>query len=255
MEDKTSKKSGVVEKLVPALLIVSVGLSFLLGVLWQKVTTLEGSGTKVAGTTQGNSTSGDQPTNGKLSSEQAKKVPSVSDEDYIRGSKDAKVYLIEYSDLECPFCKQFHKTAQQAVDEYDGQVAWVYRHFPLDTLHPKADKEAEAAECAAEQKGVDGFWAYVDKVFAITPSNNGLDHAELPKIATQIGLDESKFQSCLDSGKYKDKVEEQYQGGVTAGVSGTPGNFIVNQKGEVWIVPGAVPYDQLKSVIDEALKS
>src|SRR3989344_533240 len=72
----------------------------------------------------------------------------IDDTDHIRGDKNAPVKIIEYSDLECPFCKRFHPTLQQAVDEYKGKVAWVYRHFPLDALHSKADKEAEAAECA-----------------------------------------------------------------------------------------------------------
>lgn len=254
---------GLIERFVPSLLVVTVGLAFLVGVLWEKVKNLEGGGIKPK--TVANDNSGNQPEDagsidslpgeGKLSESQARKVPGINEEDRIRGSSNPEVYLIEYSDLECPFCKQFHKTAKQAVSDYKGKLAWVYRHFPLDNLHPKADKEAEASECARELGGDDGFWNFTDKVFEVTPSNNGLDLAELSRIAGEVGLDKNNFQTCLDSGKYKDLVEAQYQGGVTAGVSGTPGNFIVNKKGEVWVIPGAVPLETLKKTVDIALEA
>lgn len=249
---------NVFERLTPVLLVSVIALSFVIGILWEKVRNLEEGGVKVSGATAGaEKTAGDEtdkPANGKLSEEQAKNVVGVVDKEHIQGSKDAKVTLLEFSDLECPFCKGFHPTLQKVKDEYKDQVAWVYMHFPLDNLHPKADKEAEAAECANELGGNDGFWRYIGKVFEVTPSNNGLDSGELPKIAGQVGIDESAFTSCLDSGKYKDKVESQYQSGLTAGVTGTPGNFIINQKGEVWVVPGAVAFETLKSIIDEATK-
>ena len=92
--------------------------------------------------------------------------PAAKD-DHIRGNPDAPVKIVEYSDAECPFCKSFHSTMQRVVDEYgaSGKAAWVYRHFPLDNIHPKADKEAEATECAAELGGNGTFWAYVDRLF------------------------------------------------------------------------------------------
>ncbi|MFZ5932994.1 MAG: DsbA family protein [Patescibacteria group bacterium] len=244
--------SKILERFVPVLLVATIALAFLVGILWQKVSILE------SGKTSNNvapSAGEPQGVNGKLSADQAEKVEKPSDKDHIRGSLDAEVFLIEYSDLECPFCKQFHSTAQQAVDEYKGKLAWVYRHFPLDTLHPKADKEAEATECAFELGGNDGFWKFMDKIFEVTPSNNGLDLAKLPTYASQVGLNQSAFRTCLDSGKYKDKVEDQYQSGTNAGVTGTPGNFIMNKKGEVWLIPGAVPLETLKATIEEALKS
>lgn len=252
-----NSRPSIFEKFAPVLVLVTVALAFVVGILWQKVTTLEKGGVKLSDTSVGTKTQGKgaPEVNGKLSDEQAGKVAAVSDEDHIRGGKDAEIFLIEYSDLECPFCKQFHKSAQQAVGSYEGKVAWVYRHFPLDTLHSKADKEAEGAECAFDQKGNDGFWAYVDRVFEITPSNNGLDEEELPKIASYVGLDVSEFNSCLNSRQFKDKVESQYQSGISAGVTGTPGNFVMNKKGEVWVIPGYVSFESLKLTIDEALKS
>ena len=104
-------------------------------------------------------------------------VKAVSSADHIRGNPNAKVKVIEFSDPECPFCKRFHDTMNQIIDEYgkSGQVAWVYRHFPLDAIHSKARKESEALECANEQGGGANFWAYLDRLFEVTPSNDGLD--------------------------------------------------------------------------------
>ncbi|MDO8633450.1 MAG: DsbA family protein [Candidatus Wildermuthbacteria bacterium] len=174
---------------------------------------------------------------------------AITEADHVRGPFDAPVTIVEFSDLECPFCKAFHATVQQALDEYGDKVRWVYKHFPLDNLHPKADKEAEAAECAGELGGDDKFWEYIDRVFEVTPSNNGLDLALLPQIAKDLGLDEAAFKSCLDSGKYADRVEADYQQGVQAGVTGTPGSFVNGVP-----VKGAVPYAVLKSAIEEELK-
>lgn len=247
---------GLLEKIIPVILILTVGLAFMVGVLWQKVSTLEGGGIKVAGTTATNG-SGSTPApvaNGKLADDQAKKVPGVTDRDHIRGNKDAKVTIIEYSDFECPYCKQFHPELTRILDEYKDQVALVYRHFPL-SFHQNAQKEAEASECIAEQGGSEAFWKFADLVFERTTSNGlGFDLAKLGPLAKEIGLDESKFQTCLDSDKYKDYVTNQETEGGNAGVNGTPGSFIVNKNGQVWSVPGAVPYEMLKTSVEEALK-
>lgn len=177
----------------------------------------------------------------------------ISDDDWVRGQRDAKISVVEFSDLECPFCKSFHPTMQRLIKEYPNDVKWVWRHFPLTSLHPKAPKEAEAAECAGELGGNDGFWKYVDRLFEVTPSNNGLDPAELPKIATTVGLDESKFTACLDSGKYSQKVADQAQDAVAAGAQGTPYSVIVVGDEKI-PVSGALPYEQIKSFVDSQLK-
>lgn len=174
---------------------------------------------------------------------------TITENDHIKGNPNAEITLIEFSDLECPFCKAFHPTVQQALDEYGDRIRWVYKHFPLDNIHPKADKEAEAAECAGELGGNDGFWAYVDRVFQVTPSNNGLDLALLPQIAQDLGIDRSAFETCLNSGKYAQRVENDYQQGLKAGVTGTPGSFVNGMP-----VRGAVSYGTLKAAIDQALQ-
>ena len=183
-----------------------------------------------------------------------KELDPISQDDHIFGATpNTKVFIVEFSDTECPFCKRFHPTMQKIVDEYKGQVAWIYRHFPLDSIHPKTRKEAEATECANELGGNDAFWKYLDRLFEISPTNNQLDPAELYNIAKYAGLDAIAFKTCLDSGKYAGKVEAQYQDGLNVGVSGTPMSIIVYKDQKV-ILEGAQPYEAVKAKIDALLR-
>lgn len=182
-------------------------------------------------------------------------VAPIGAEDHIRGNANAEVVIIEYSDTECPFCKQFHPTMQQVMAEYGDTVAWVYRHFPLDQLHKKARSEAVALECAGELGGNDAFWKYTDRLYEVTPSNDGLEASELPKIASNIGLDVSAFNACLSSGKYDAHVEADYQNAVATGGNGTPWSIVVAKSGKKYPLSGAQPYEEVKKLIDEALKS
>jgi len=179
----------------------------------------------------------------------------ISSEDHLRGNPDAPVKIVEFSDLECPFCKNFHQTMLQVMDEYgnDGRVAWVYRHLPLEQIHPKARREAEASECAAKLGGNDAFWRYVDKIFEITPANNGLDLAQLPKIAQDLGLDRGAFEACLESGEFAQKISDQMQDAAAAGAQGTPYSLIITKDGKSVPINGALPYQSVKAMIDQAL--
>ncbi len=182
-------------------------------------------------------------------------IKPVTSADHILGNPDAPVVIVEYSDLECPFCKTFHTTLHQIMGEYGdgGRVAWVYRHFPLTQLHSKAVQEAEATECAAELGGNAGFWKFTDALFEATPSNNGLDLAQLPVIAKQVGLNVDAFSSCLSSGKYTSKVNQAYQDALATGGTGTPYSVVVSGKQRI-IIEGAQSYAGVKSVIDSLLK-
>ncbi|PIR07267.1 MAG: hypothetical protein COV55_00365 [Candidatus Komeilibacteria bacterium CG11_big_fil_rev_8_21_14_0_20_36_20] len=178
--------------------------------------------------------------------------PVSAKNDWIKGDRNARISIIEFSDSECPFCQRFHSTMQQIVAEYDGEVNWIYRHFPLVSLHSKASKEAEATECAGEQGGNDAFWAYIDELFAITPANNGLDLNQLPEIAGTIGLDVDQFQTCLDSGKYAQKIQNSISEAQAAGARGTPYSVILAGDKKL-VIPGALPLEQVKSMIDTIL--
>ncbi|MBI2515258.1 DsbA family protein [Candidatus Wolfebacteria bacterium] len=178
----------------------------------------------------------------------------ISANDHLLGNPNAPVKIVEFSDLECPFCKSFHPTMKQILADYGGKVAWVYRHFPLDQLHPKARKEAEASECANELGGNEKFWAYIDRVFEVTPSNNGLDLAQLPKIAEDIGLNKVQFQACLESGKYKNAVQANVDDAVSAGGRGTPYSVVLTPNNKKIPLNGALPLAQVRLIIDEALR-
>lgn len=191
----------------------------------------------------------------------------VTSEDHILGNVNAQVFVVEYSDTSCPFCKLFHTTMKKVMEGYGsaGNVAWVYRHFPLDkpssegfVLHPNAGREAQALECAAEIGGNEAFWKYTNRLYEITPavtSQNpqGMDPAELYKIAAFTELDPAKFKSCLDSGKYAAKVEQSYTDGINAGVAGTPYSFIITRSGKKVPINGARSYAEVKKAIDTLL--
>lgn len=180
-------------------------------------------------------------------------IKPVTKSDHIRGSGNAPVKIVEFSDTECPFCKRFHETMNQIADEYDGRAAWIYRHFPLDSIHSKARKEAEATECVNELGGNDKFWAYLDKIFEITPSNNGLNPSELPRVAEQVGINRQKFEKCLNSGKYAKHIQEDLDDAINSGARGTPYSIAIAQSGKKFVISGAQPYEAVKQIIDAAL--
>ncbi|MDO8655480.1 MAG: DsbA family protein [bacterium] len=171
---------------------------------------------------------------------------TVDAQDHVRGNASAKVTIVEFSDLQCPYCKSFHPTIQQALSEYGDKVRWVYKHFPLDAIHPQAIPAAEASECVFEQKGDQGFWTFTDSVFG---NQERIGPALFRELAQQQGLDMGSYDQCVSSRKYQDKVQQDYQDGVQIGVNGTPASFVNGVP-----VSGAVPYATLKAAIDEALK-
>lgn len=185
--------------------------------------------------------------------EPAGEVKGLISRDHVRGDDRAKITLIEYSDYECPFCKRFHQTMKDVLAAYPSEVKWVYRHWPLG-FHANALKESEAAECAYELGGHSKFWAYTDKIYERTTANGtGFALENLPKLAVELGLDKTKFEECLNSGKYKAYVDQALAEGAAAGVQGTPGIIIIDAKGNKELIKGALPLELMKQVIDKAL--
>jgi protein-disulfide isomerase len=185
-----------------------------------------------------------QPTQPTAAGEQpAGKPPAVTNSDHIRGNANAKVTLIEYSDFECPFCSRLKPTVDQILSEYDGDVRLVYRHFPLTSIHPNAQKAAEASECAGEQGK---FWEYHDILFA---NQTALTIPSLKTYAGQLSLKQAQFDSCLDGGKFASKVSQQASDAQSVGITGTPGTFVNDQ-----LVRGAFPYATFQQIIDGYLQ-
>ncbi len=168
----------------------------------------------------------------------------VTATDHILGNPNAKLKIVEYSDPSCPYCKIFHNSMLQVMTAYgkSGNVAWVYRHYPLDKpdasgriLHPNAGHEALALECAGDLGGNDGFWKYTNILYASTPSvtassPNGLDQKQLPVFANSIGLNVENFNNCLSTEKFKNKIDKDFLDGVNIGIQGTPASIIVVNK-------------------------
>lgn len=167
----------------------------------------------------------------------------VTDSDHIRGSKNAPVMLVVYSDFQCPYCGRHNSTMQNIIKKYGNKVAWVHRHFPL-SFHENALPAAMASECASEQGK---FWEFADKLFA---NQQNLNDGQYGIFAADLGLDANKFSSCYTSNKYRDRVNTDMQNGQGNGVEGTPATFVNGS-----LVSGAVPQSELEKMIDEKIAS
>lgn len=166
--------------------------------------------------------------------------PVSETEDHILGNiNTAEVTIVEFSDTECPYCKVFHQTLHKTMAKYPGKIAWVYRHFPLDSIHPKTRMEARATECVASIGGNDAFWKYLDMIFDKTPSNNKLDEKQLPIFAEKIGINQKAFSDCFAKDIFDGKIEAQYEDGQKAGVLGTPHSIIITKDGQKIPIQGA----------------
>jgi protein-disulfide isomerase len=167
----------------------------------------------------------------------------VSTEDApVRGAADAPVTIVEFSDFECPFCKQAHPTLKQLLERYPGKVRLAYRDFPLDSIHPQARRAAEAARCAQDQGK---FWEYHDVLFTQSPQ---LALEDLRRYAGQVGLDVTKFDGCLSAGVHKATVQRDLDEGNRLGITGTPAFFINGRT-----LSGAQPLDAFTRLIDQEL--
>ena len=175
----------------------------------------------------------------------ATNVRAPSAQDHIVGSLTAPLVLIEYSDFQCPFCNVVHPTLKRIVDESNGQIAWVYRHLPLESLHPNARPAALASECVAEQLGNDGFWKFAGIIFADQSKMSADYYAQ---VAVQLGANKAKFSSCISSNKYAGVVDADSQEAQQNGGNGTPYTVLYDKKGQTG-VSGALPYNTFTSVI------
>lgn len=176
-------------------------------------------------------------------------IREVSSGEHILGNINAPIKIVEYSDTGCPFCKRFHFTMHQIVEESNGQIAWVYRHFPILSLHPYAFTEAVASECASEQGGNNVFWNYLDQIYVRTESNNEFNRNDLEQIASDLNLNLNQFNECLDSGKYDEKIQQDILDGQLNGVRGTPSSFIVLNGEVVDQIEGAAPFESVQAQI------
>lgn len=204
-------------------------------------------------------TNGNSDKTGNVVVDDNQQLPSGSsevrvsvDDDPVLGDEDAPVTIIEFSDYQCPFCQRFWAQTlpsikQQYIDT--GKVRFVYRDFPLTSIHPMAQPAAEAAECVREQGGDDAYWEMHDKIFENQAS---LSEANLKKWASDLGYN---IGNCLDSDKFKSEVQNDLSDATSSGGRGTP-YFIVLKTGDSEGTPisGAVPFATFQQAIENKLE-
>jgi len=174
--------------------------------------------------------------------------PSTGDNAFL-GEEDALVTFIEFTDYQCPFCKRhFDQTFGQIKSQYvdTGKVKYVVRDFPLG-FHQFAQKASEATECAEDQGK---FWEMHDTIFQ---NQSQIDVPSLKKYAGDLGLKQSEFDDCLDTGKYADEVIADMKAGQATGISGTPGFWVIGKDGKGEKLSGAQPFTSFKAAIDRHL--
>lgn len=161
------------------------------------------------------------------------------DMDSLRNVKgEGELTIIEYSDFDCPFCQRFHPTVQSVVDQYEGQVAWAFKHFPLTSLHPNAEDAAVGAECAAAQ---DKFWEFTDTYFDASSGITSTGDNKINDVADQIGLNADEFATCLEDTDVRALVRADASEAQALGGRGTPFSVIVDEDGTVvGTIPGAL---------------
>jgi len=235
----------------PILIVLLLVASFLLGALTTKLTATE----KTAGNLQSTAQPGVPQTAPNAPRQVAPGVKVDVDKGHlpVLGNKNAKVTIIEFSDFQCPFCRRFGKdTLPQIKKEYidTGKVQFAYRHFPLTAIHPMAVPTAQASECANEEGK---FWQLHDKIFEeqekLSPGSTAqFEASDIKRWASELGLNTTQFNQCLDSGKFAKNVTDDEQEGQKLSVSGTPTIFVNGQ-----VVVGAQPYSAFKTLIDQEL--
>ncbi|MEK7604686.1 MAG: thioredoxin domain-containing protein [Patescibacteria group bacterium] len=182
-------------------------------------------------------------------------VRPVTSADHILGNPTAQAFIIEYSDIACDFCKDFHTTMRQLMtsESASGKVAWVFRHFPLTEIHPTALSLARATECAASVGGNEMFWKFTDALYAKQP----VDPSTLGSLASSVGISGTAFASCYAtaSSTIEARIQADRQNALDIGAQGTPYSLIVVPGKAPVVVDGAYPYDSLKLLLDNALSN
>lgn len=187
----------------------------------------------------------------------------VTSKDHVKGDlSKARIIIVDYSDLECPYCKMLHETIEKVYSDYEstGEVAWVYRHFPL-SIHNRSTNEAHAAECVAELGGDDAFWQYIDLVFDTTQSNDTLPPEKLLEFAKTLKIDSAKFDECQKSGRHAQRIKSDFSNAYAlAGTEITPYTVMVVNGRAIPLANsnneglGALPYGTFRALVDQFLK-
>lgn len=180
-------------------------------------------------------------------------VRPVGASDHILGNPAAPVMIIEYSDFDCEYCKDFHDTLHQVIADAgaNGKVAWVFRQFPLTEIHPNALSHARASECVAAVAGNDTFWKFSNALFA----NQPVDPSRYGELAYSIGISGNAFAACFAnaSSTLNARIAADRKNALDVGAQGTPYSLILVAGKPPVVMASAYSYDAVKQLIDEAL--
>ncbi|MGD0328314.1 MAG: thioredoxin domain-containing protein [Minisyncoccia bacterium] len=182
-------------------------------------------------------------------------VRPVGANDHILGNPAAPVVIVEYADFDCEFCKDFEETLHRIVADEGatGEVAWVFREFPLVEIHPNAFSHARAAECAADVAGNDAFWKFADALFA----NQPVDPSQYGALAASAGISSDDFATCYAtaSSTLDARINADRQNALDIGAQGTPYSLILIKGQPPIVMGGAYSYDAVKQLVDQALQN
>jgi protein-disulfide isomerase len=173
----------------------------------------------------------------------------------VRGNKDAEIMLVEFSDYECPFCQRFHEAPKSIVANSNGKVAWAWRHFPLNQIHPNAKPASIAAECVNKIAGTDAFWQFTDILVA---NQRNLNSNFYKTESAKLGANATAFDACTKDPAIAAIVDADQAEGESLGVNGTPNTLVVeNKNGKLTIlesINGALPQDTVEKIVAKYVK-
>ncbi|HMP85396.1 MAG TPA: thioredoxin domain-containing protein, partial [Candidatus Paceibacterota bacterium] len=185
-------------------------------------------------------------------------INTISEDDNVLGNPNANVVLINYSDFQCPHCREFHSTVIRLVANYSktGDFAWVYRHFPTEEAVGKAKnsiskKASVASECVKEISGPTAFWDFIHEIYTSLPID--FDEADLQTLASKMNVNQELYLSCINSGRYDAKIQKHIEDGLAISKKdkdfGTPYNIFITRDGRQIILPGPQSYTTLNELV------
>lgn len=174
-------------------------------------------------------------------------IPVSFENSPIKGNPDASVTIVTFTDYECPYCKEADLTFQKLFEKYGDRAQFATRNYPIASIHSGAVDAALAGLCAFEQNK---FWEYHNAMFSKSNGSGSLSKEVLKQIATDLELEKQSFDSCLDSKKYIEQVQKDFEDGNSYGVTGTPTFFINNH-----MVTGNLPIEVFEQIIEEELRN
>ncbi|MBI2618006.1 thioredoxin domain-containing protein [Candidatus Kaiserbacteria bacterium] len=167
--------------------------------------------------------------------------------DHVRGNPDAPIAIVEFSDLECPFCARLHPTLKQIVAE-NSDVRWIYRHFPLSTIHSRALSAAVASECIAQLGTNENFWSFTDLAFE---NQRQLDNSWYEEVAVSFGINSEAFSGCISDRGVVADIQKDFREATDTGGRGTPYVVVVAPDGQLTPFSGALPYQQIAALVEQ----